>query len=157
MGTLQLVMALEFMGVRLVHRLAHYEPDVHPWVPVFGIAKWSSEVTIKELCVKWDPIQWMTTSRANKPEKCQHLCQNMNVPGNGQLVLPPHRGWLEMQLRLYRTSVPHPARPLQGFLHRADVHLRNWVKSAQITNSIESNVNELTEVIWTGFHVTFKA
>ena len=27
---------------------------------MFGIAKWSSEVTIKELCVKWDPIQWMT-------------------------------------------------------------------------------------------------
>ena len=56
---------------------------------LFGIAKWSSEVTIKELCVKWDPIQWMTTSRANKPEKCQHLCQNMNVLGRMTSVETP--------------------------------------------------------------------
>ena len=28
-------MAPELMGVRQVHRLAHYETDVHPWVPVF--------------------------------------------------------------------------------------------------------------------------
>ena len=43
-----------------------------------GAAKWTEEVSVKDLCVQWNPIQWLTTSRAKKPEHCKFLCQNLN-------------------------------------------------------------------------------
>ena len=43
-----------------------------------GKTRWTEEVSVKDLCIKIDSIQWLTTSRAKKPEHCRYLCQNLN-------------------------------------------------------------------------------
>ena len=43
-----------------------------------GKTKWTEEVSVKDLCIQIDNIQWLTTSRAKKPEHCRYLCENLN-------------------------------------------------------------------------------